>query len=226
MHTHLRERSVQVWVGCLRTNDDGEELGEWGWGRHLSTEARGLRTFHLGGLTGARWHPEKIRKQASAGRNWWSNTPDGGAILNLLLQSKYFDPASCFISYTCLCTPCCTCTNFFLFLRLAKLIPTSGPVYTLLCPPRMPPLPYPICAWLVCLQSGLSQTSLLSIPSEAALSQTSCFSVITLFSCLCSLNPNYFVCFLLAYLEPSDCNVSTVRIGLFFCLNDHYIPTA
>lgn len=23
-----------------------------------------------GGLTRARWHPEKIRKQANAGRNW------------------------------------------------------------------------------------------------------------------------------------------------------------
>lgn len=120
--------------------------------QEMAGSQRTLRTFHLEA-------PEDSRgldgTQKRSGRNWWiSNTPDCGAILGLCHFSPNILIQRPFSSLTaCLCALCFPCTNFFLLVRLAKLTPTSGPVYLLLCPLECLPSPTAhFHDWFTCSQ--------------------------------------------------------------------------
>lgn len=104
------------------------------------------------------------RKDQEASQCWKklviSNTPDCGAILSLCHFSSNIliqHPVSSHT--TCLCPPCFTCTNFFLLLRLAKLIPFRACVHAALSPQNASPAPphiYMIGLFAVRSQSNIT----------------------------------------------------------------------
>lgn len=175
MQTWPGERCVQATVRFLRTDaDDGREWGwGWGWGRHCRTKRkvmwsqRTLTPFHMearGNSWGLEWYPEKTGSRPRPGRNWWSyHDSDSRAIPNthhFRLNTVIQHPCIFHGTYACAQQAAAAPTSFCSSStpsHLSAFACASLPTYTASLPPCH------IYVWVVYLQSGLSQMSVLCL---------------------------------------------------------------